>query len=471
MRKNLFRSICLLLTLIILSTNLIACSDASRLSRMEEDEQAIELFRVIEKNLNEADSFHLESKLKLSATILNLPTEISINAQSTSYDTNGENFSYHQNQKTKMTVAGVETSTTHTEGYTDGKMYMSTVSSDDTTDQKQWCEATKEDFLKHLSAADFQIDAESCQTLSCSKNSDKTWSAEYSDFSQQALRQLIKVTLGSLGDQLSDKCEIIDAKITVDANKKLLPTSMIVEFIFKDSSSDTADIKPSIIITSEYSDFNDADAKEAPDLSDYTEIPELYIVRPTQMKIFEISNKASGSFSFEMEMKTAGGGTAPEYHKITLTSEYRLDENGKLAYSNESTVEDGKMASSGNYTATVVYENNRKVSTTYNKQGEKISSQTRPSTDKKEYVYLTSLTDAGSFSLFSVQAITKKGDNTYEFNISDSLKNTLGSVVTTCDAKITITFDGDKIVKYEYYSNIVTSSGVQSTTSSVCRYN
>lgn len=411
------RIITLLITaamLLGLALPMTSCSAAKRLARMEDEaERAYYFYEITDRNMSYASSGSYDQTTVLEATVSGVDYKQTTEATVT-FITGWNDVTYLEQARTTVDMVGGGTVIYEDCGYVDGMMFSYTKEGNNETKLKSPLEVTDYAAFRNYQnegAPLITVEEGVCETVTCKENEDGTWTATYEGFTEEGMIPFLYMLRG-VDYMVTAEHDITDVRLTMNADEKLYPTSMKIEFIFE-AKSKTATSTPVVSMENEYHGWNNTTLSETYDLSDFTEVDDLRAVDVLTSAILERASAESGDFTVKVVTTAEGAGYDNEItneQKVSFSSEggyrfsYEYDEDGydyKISYS------DGNMT-------VRVYED-----------GEKVHSETADMTDAEARGTVAQLVDPEgitSQSICDVEIIDAEA-GVVRFTLSDAFEN------------------------------------------------
>ena len=311
-----------------LTLPLTSCSTALLLSRMEETKRAYNFYSITDFNMNYASSAMYEQKMTLDATIngsaYKQTTEATVTFAS---DRNG--LTLLEKSKTTVDVIGGGTVIYSDTGYADGMMFSYTKEGANETKLKS--AVSLEDFstynrYRNANAPAVVVDADHAKTVTCKKNEDKTWSATYEGFTAEGLLPFLYMLRG-IDYYLTAEHDLVDVRMTVNADAQLYPTGTKIEFIFAENP-DTETAIPVVTMETTYYGWNST-TPEAYDIESFNEVDDLRAMHIFLDALLDKSYEESGRVDITaVSTVTTDSYDTTQTNKQTLT----FDQKDELTF-------------------------------------------------------------------------------------------------------------------------------------------
>ncbi|MBQ7828268.1 MAG: hypothetical protein IJ386_08395 [Clostridia bacterium] len=403
-----------------------------------EPENAAELWLKIDETMDGLDSFEINGTMEMTyyymgAKFTATGTNYAVYLSDTAYSTLDTTLTCDE-PAVNETIKSME-------AYYDGKMYTSY--SDSTIAQKLCSEMTFEEYEDAVeSDIDDEVDLADCMKSDFEKTEDG-WSLTFSGYTKKAIKQVME-TFGATEDQLG--ADILDMEVKVTATEELMAKDISITFLF-DEESDLS-VTPVFSMVEEYSKYNEAtfDASVLA-TEEYTQVDDVRILGDLAEAITEKQDEQAGSFVLELKTTTEiFGETEETVEKDTVTYGRK---NGAYYYNIDVDV-NGDLAK-------LQYQNGV-YSVTLDGETESYSL-----SDSDAKMTIDSLIDTASYNAYAVTAVEKKDEGVYvltvgNFDLAAYNQSYAGTGVelTEGSQQITVTMDGDELVKLE---STVTAKG------------
>ena len=406
----------LLLAAVMLMTvalPLSSCSASARLSRMDETDGAFYLYKITDRNADYARSCSYDQIMALDATLNGVAYKQTTNATVT-FVTSRTDVTYLEQSKTTVDVVGGGTVIYSDSGYIDGMMFSYSKEGKNETKLKSPLSATDYAAFRNYLNGDaplVMVEEGVCDTVTCKKNEDGTWTATYEGFTEEGMIPFLYMLRG-IDYMVTAEHSIADVRMTINADAKLNLTSSRIEFIFE-AKSKTSTPTPVVYMENKYNGWNNTTLSDPYDLSDFTEVDDLRAVDVFLEALLERECAESGAFDVKVVTTAKGSGyddTVINRQKISFSSEggYRFDyEYDQDGYDYKTSYADGEIS-------VKVYED-----------GKKVHSVEQEMTDEEARMTVAQLVDPENISSQSIGNVeivdAEKG--VVRFTLSDSFEN------------------------------------------------
>lgn len=465
MKKFTTKLLTLFLILLLTASVFTSCfKDEPKIEDLPEEERAAAVFAKADEKMEKTKSYRAEEKISFDFTLNK--QDFLIEYLSTVYvtDRNTENYAETNETEYNFYLNGTKKeSSTTTEGFRDGIMFLSSVEGIHKSSLKS--ELTLEEYENHVEdmaqyndTPDFEKFFSGAKTKTAEKQEDGSWVAVFSGPSDESIEnfseffEILTSVLGADVEITDISCELtVTSLFLVDKLEftVLLDSASIGGTTplsaSKINSSDTA-----ITISVEYFDYDTAEQPNNIQLDKYTDVPDLRKLYEIENSLGELIDKENGSFSSDIKHEVKFFNDTQIYREKDVC-EYKNDADG-FSYElyNESEGE--------NY---IISYDNGKQTVTYVDEGVERELQKTDSTDFEQRFFIEGLLNEGDFSISNVANFTateKRGNFIYEFEsakpneeIVDSIVNSMNATDYTGAETITVELDADgNIVKYTY---------------------
>ena len=451
----------MLLALLLALGSLTSCTivKTAQLNSMTEDERADKLFEFVDTQMTEVTSYTQKMKLTLTATVQRKNLEIEASTKTDYLYTRRDGYLEITESEMETHLDGTRQLTQKTmEGYQDGKMFYGIESKEGDKETKNYLysEITAEDYQTYKQEkTDLEFDlswnfAASCKTKSCAKNEDGSWTATYSEFNEEGMKNLGKM-FQSLEQLWGDEITLSDVKVTLKTDKKFYPTQMEFTPIFEGNKDTDEEDLPTCTVQVDFSNINGLKDYEKLDLSDYKQVDDLRILDKIEQAVNDFVDLDDATFKLETEQTEKNGYSTKNYTESDIGTIKNTD-NG-FAY--DLSIE------AANYTITINYKNGNSQ-TTVKQKGKQDNSYTTQLTDTQAKKQIKSLFTPSSLDRKSITSITSNNNGVYTITFSDAdvdlsnIKKQIISKTLDKSSTITVTFKDGKLVSYVY--NITVSA-------------
>ena len=295
---------------------LTACSVSSRLKCMDENKRAVCFYELINEKKDAAISRSEERKYDLKTEIDDFPYEQTKKVTATFVSKDGEDSVV---EKTVNTVwaEGDRTVTYTDEGYMNGVMFVSNRKGEAESGLKSRISNEEYHAFRHSSkdAPRVLVGENYCTAMTCRQNKDGTWTASYEGFTEAGLEPFLYMLRG-VDYLVIAEHDVTNVRMTVNADAKLYPTSVKIEYVFgKSTASDSA--VPAVTLETVYRGWNETAPTEDYDLSDFTEVEDLPLVYKFMSALGERMVAESGTYSYSLHQTTVAGGVSSGREFVT----------------------------------------------------------------------------------------------------------------------------------------------------------
>lgn len=414
MNKLIIRILVAAILLTALAIPMTSCSQTKKLLRMDEPERAEYFYRATDSKMTYAQSGSFDQTMTMQANMSGVSYKQTTEATVT-FIAEQDDFIYLEQSKTTVDAGGQGTIIYSDSGYIDGMMFSYNREGKDEAKLKS--AITPEEYNQFLAKQNedqpqIQVGKGYSETMTCVQNEDGTWTATYEGFTEEGMKPFLYMLKG-VDYMVTADHSIADARLTLNADADLYPTSMKIEFVFEKNASSSAPL-PVVTMENVYHGWNNTVLSEPYDLSKFTEIDDLRVVEDFSQSLFERSTAPSGSFTVKVVTKANGGGysdTTTDKQKVTFSSDggyrftYEYEEEGyeyKLSYT------DGDL-----------------YVKVYDEGGKKVHSESSDMTEAEAKATVSQLMDPEQVSdvdIVDVETLdAEKG--IYRFTLGDAFKN------------------------------------------------
>lgn len=474
MKKLLKRTLVGLLTaalLLPLTLGLTSCSEGFRLNRMKESRRAVEFMKVLDMNMSQHTNYTTvtENELVLNA----YGVEVNIKETTTSVIVYGQGpEDYFVHEETHSTVSGGEKNEEITiiEGFADGKMF-SFYDTDKQTSIKLWSPITAEDHIAHWIEMSYAGDAddncmvETAATRTCVQNSDKTWTASYTDYSEEGL-DYFRDTMGNV-EAMLPYATLTDVVLTMHATEELYPTTMEMTFEYELSEDAEAGAKiPTFVAKVTYQDIGTTKAFEM-DFTGYKEVADLRVGAIMEKSLQDFIAADQAEFKVNISQRATYNGKTEGYAE---SNEGRFEMTpGGYTFDIQSEIQDEKYIL--RYRDGVRY--------VMDEKGKEMGQDAF--TDAEAEAFIRSLLDPADFSTTMVmdvekdEILSKNGKSVYHLTLQTpdltSYEEALGVTRLSGECKAKVTIEEGRMTQQTFTLTMTNRDGLEYVITYKCYYN
>jgi hypothetical protein len=110
--------------------------------------------------------------------------------------------------------------------------------------------------------------------------------------------------------------DVTDVRMTVNADAKLYPTSVKIEFVFEESTGSDSSV-PAVTLETVYRGWNETALAEDYDLADFAEVEDLPLVYKFMSALGERMVAESGTYSYSLHQTTVADGVSSGREFVT----------------------------------------------------------------------------------------------------------------------------------------------------------
>ena len=302
--------------LLAVALPMTACSVSSRLKCMDENKRAVYFYELINEKKDAAISRSEERKYDLKTEIDGFPYEQTKKVTSTFVSKDGEDSVV---EKTVNTVwaEGDRTVTYTDEGYMNGVMFVSNRKGEAESGLKSRISNEEYHTFRHSSkdAPRVLVGENYCTAMTCRQNKDGTWTASYEGFTEAGLKPFLYMLRG-VDYLVIAEYDVTGVRMTVNADAKLYPTSVKIEFVFEESTASDSSV-PAVTLETVYRGWNETAPTEDYDLADFTEVENLPLVYKFMSALGERMVAESGTYSYSLHQTTVADGVSSGREYVT----------------------------------------------------------------------------------------------------------------------------------------------------------
>lgn len=457
--------------LLPLALSLTSCTEAFRLNRMDESERAIAFMDVLNLNMGRENSYTAVTENELVFEAYGV--EMSIYGTMTSLVVFGEkpeDYFIHEETHSVVTSGEESEEMTIIEGFANGKMF-SFYDTDKQNAIKLWSSLTAEDHVAYeaeISGSEDTDDSDmvaTAATRTCVQNEDKTWTATYTDYSEEGL-DYFRSSLGGVESMLS-YATLTDVVLTMHATEDLYPTTMETTFEFEPSENAPAGAElPTFTAKVTYQDIGTTKAIEV-DLTEYKEVADLRVGGIMEKSLLDFIDADEAEFKVNVSQratykgKTEGYAESNEGHFEVTSDGYTFDIQSEI----------------GDETYRLRYRDG--VRRVLDEKGKEIGEDEL--TDAEAEAFIRSLLDPASFGTTMVmdvekdEILSKKGKSVYHLTLQTpdltEYENMLGvnHLSGECTAKVTI--ENGRMTQQTVTLTMKSREGLEFVVTHKCYYN
>ena len=283
---------------------------------MDENKRAVCFYELINEKKDAAISRSEERKYDLKTEIDGFPYEQTKKVTSTFVSKDGEDSVV---EKTVNTVwaEGDRTVTYTDEGYMNGVMFVSNRKGEAESGLKSRISNEEYHAFRHSSkdAPRVLVGENYCTAMTCRQNKDGTWTASYEGFTEAGLKPFLYMLRG-VDYLVIAEYDVTGVRMTVNADAKLYPTSVKIEFVFEESTASDSSV-PAVTLETVYRGWNETAPTEDYDLSDFTEVENLPLVYKFMSALGERMVAESGTYSYSLHQTTVADGVSSGREYVT----------------------------------------------------------------------------------------------------------------------------------------------------------
>ena len=283
---------------------------------MDENKRAVCFYELINEKKDAAISRSEERKYDLKTEIDGFPYEQTKKVTSTFVSKDGEDSVV---EKTVNTVwaEGDRTVTYTDEGYMNGVMFVSNRKGEAESGLKSRISNEEYHAFRHSSkdAPRVLVGENYCTAMTCRQNKDGTWTASYEGFTEAGLKPFLYMLRG-VDYLVIAEYDVTGVRMTVNADAKLYPTSVKIEFVFEESTGSDSSV-PAVTLETVYRGWNETAPTEDYDLADFTEVENLPLVYKFMSALGERMVAESGTYSYSLHQTTVADGVSSGREFVT----------------------------------------------------------------------------------------------------------------------------------------------------------
>lgn len=305
--------VCILLVGVMLLTS---CDSLSGLFARD-PETAEELWERIDRSMEEQGAYALS--LDMNMTMVMEGYEIKTTASGSIIEDTGEDYYYYSETNMKMECKELELKQSQKQisAYWEGKAFE--ILDTDSFERKVYSEMTPEEYAAYQSIGkdegeddgeDDELDLTDCTKSDFVKNEDESWTLTYSGYTKKAMQQVTE-EFGA-GDQDLLGAEILDMKLTVNADADFCVTELSIVFEFDVEQG--AQPAPALEICMKVVELGEVTREtDKLDVSKCTKIDDLALPAQIEQMIEDRYEAEEGSFHFETSQTVKVMGQTDSY--------------------------------------------------------------------------------------------------------------------------------------------------------------
>ena len=298
--KLLLLTLTLTLLLTALPITLTSCSPSLRLRMLKGEEQAAYFFGVVNQNAAEATSCTTQQTMLLRME-LNGKSYEQITEGTITTIGQGEDMTTLTQSETTVTVGGeLPVISRHDYGFADGEMFLYHKADGHESKLRSPITAAEYEHFEEdqrRDDPDITIGEGYCETMSCTQNEDKTWTATYTDFTDEGMRPFLKMLAGVEFAVTADH-DLAGVRMTCNADESLSLTALTIEFLFE-ANPEAESAVPEVRVDYAYRGWNNTVLAEPYDISDFTEVEDVRYVERFLEALSDRETADSGEFDVE----------------------------------------------------------------------------------------------------------------------------------------------------------------------------
>ncbi len=451
--------ITILLTAILFTSlvlPLASCSESSRLNRMDEAERAVAFYEMVEENGNKATSLSVKQSLYLKLDIGDVAYEQLNEGVSTYEDKDGE-ISMLEQTTTTVWVGGEKTVTYTDEGYMNGMMFtynkegkaVSKLKSPITWEEY---EAFRDNQMEDV--PEIGVGEGFCTTMTCKQGDDGIWTATYEGFTELGMKYFRYIVKG-LETAIEAEHTLKDVRLTYVADKDLTPLSQKMEFIFDEKEGAETRV-PVITAEMEITGLNNTVFSEEYDISDFTEVEDLRIIRRFADALEDRMTADCGTYTYTHHQTTVSDGEITGRDYVT---DIRFD-TIKGRFSLDMTSEGTEWNNEAFFSQYVYYDGIWRAKEKDRQTGEILVNEESPMTDSEARSVLVSrliISEYYAFDIISTEVLDETAGK-YRLYFGEQMRSRYaetyensGGKLTVFESYVDVILDGNVLNEYTYY--------------------
>ncbi len=397
---------------------------------------ADELWSKIDETMNETGSYKMEQSMIMTGYLMGYKYDATAKGLGY-YHKNGDDRYVYASSEMEIVCqqASLNEKMDMMHAYCDGKMYVYANSSNGV--QKLCSKASYADYEKAYEESAFdEIDFTDCTTKDFVKNDNGSWELKLLGFTKKTINTFVDGL--DMGDDFFG-ADVLDMSVTVTADSQFRAESLNLKVIF-DVEADSS-VLPKLVLDAKYSGFNATEPNKSDIKADeFKEVDDLYILNVVADSLVAVEEAKFAKVVNEINVKVScDGQTSTDYEKDTIRFG---KENGAFYYDIDAEMPDINVK--------VSYRNGKQTVI----QGS--DSESVAQTEDEAAAFISQQLGLTWMDEYQISDIKKLGDGVYKF-ISDnpdvsefnSYFQQVGAKVESASQEVTVTLNGDKIVKME----------------------
>ena len=429
-------------------------------------ERALKLDELSTEKMDNISSYTFTTSGEMKFTVMNTEATAVISGKDIRLATDSA-FRHHRETQVTVSLADMTMETKETLGFYNGTAYVSDKSGSEGYAFRS--ALTVDGYIAHSerfvedSFSDFN--AESASKRSSKKNSDGGWTITFFDFSESAIKGLVKSFEG-----FTDEISPDDVTVKIVLDKNLYYKSFSLDFKFSEDS-DFEKLNVSINVTD--IEKNNMEFPDI-DLTEYTEISDVRVLDMLDEELKKIKGDAEDGEMKQAELtvtqRQVNNGSITAVEETDIISYGMLD--GKFTYHINS-----KIANSVNNRVTTTkyiidYKNGTKSIEKYNYKDVLQSADTAKSDDETERTFINGLLNQMQYERSLIITMETDSHNPFKFHITANVPEGLISGVSYYSGEMSykITFDENGNLK-EIYGELSLKLNSSSTQTYIIKAN
>ena len=468
--KKFFADLLITSLLLPLVLALTSCGEGFLLNRMEEDQRAVEFMNILNRNMSRHANYTVVTENELALETNGVG--ININETTTSivvYDEKSEEYFEHNETHSIINEGEKKNEITIIKGFADGKMFSS-YNMNAQKPIKLWSPVTAEEHLAHeaeMSGAKEVDDndmVETAATRTCVKNSDKTWTATYTDYTEEGLNYF-RDAMGNVEDVLA-YANLTDVMMTIHATEALYPTTMEMIFEYELSEDAEAGAKiPTFIVRTTYQDIGTTQALEM-DFTEYKEVVDLRVGDIIEKSLQDFIGADQAEFKINMFQRATYKGQTEGYSE---SNEGRFEmTSAGYSFDIQSEIQDEKY----------ILRYCDGVRRVMNEKEEEIEQETI--TDAEAKAFISALLNPASFNSTQVMDVTKdeilskNGKDVYHLTLQtpelDTYEESLGVIFLSGECTLKVSLEAGRMTQQTFTLTMISDEGLEFSITYKCYY-
>ncbi len=437
------------LLLVTLPLSLTGCSQTDKLLRLDEDERAQQFFHLLHNYSDYSTSYYMERTMSVEIDIGSNPYE-QVTETTVTFVAKEDDLAHLEQIKTTVWTDNGKNVLYEDNGYADGMMFSCYKEGKNESGLKSPITAESyKIFLVELTAdqTEIQVGNGYTNTMTCVQNQDKTWTATYEKFTEEGMVPFLEM-LDGMQHTVTNDHELMDVRLTCEADMDFYITSMNVEYLFEENPK--ADTRvPEISIVSEYKKCDNTNHAESYDISDFNEVEDVCLIRRFDDALARRIRADCGTYTYALQQTTVADGVTTGRDFVTNICFDTVEGRFSLDMMSEGTSWDNEAFSNQSiYRDGVLLEEEKNIQT-----GEICSQKESPMTDSEARAILASLltiSESDAYDIIRIEVLNE-AEGKYRLHFGDQMRSSYAEVYANSGGELTV---------FEFYVDIILHGNV-----------